>query len=33
MHEHLATTPTPDPALHARLGSLEGLIHLNHETV
>ncbi|MGW6894068.1 hypothetical protein [Streptomyces chartreusis] len=29
----LTTTPTPAPALHARLGSLEGLIHLNHETV
>ncbi|MDV9177678.1 hypothetical protein R6V09_47105 [Streptomyces sp. W16] len=29
----LTTTATPDPALHARLGSLEGLIHLNHETV
>lgn len=29
----LTTTPSPDPALHARLGSLEGLIHLNHETV
>ncbi|MFF4050415.1 hypothetical protein ACFYZ5_27615 [Streptomyces chartreusis] len=29
----LTTTPTPDTGLHARLGSLEGLIHLNHETV
>ncbi|MGX1267152.1 hypothetical protein [Streptomyces phaeoluteigriseus] len=29
----LTTTPTADPALHARLGSLEGLIHLNYETV
>ncbi|WP_409468015.1 hypothetical protein [Streptomyces sp. HC307] len=29
----LTTTPTPHPALQARLGSIEGLIHLNHETV
>lgn len=29
----LTTTPTPDPALHARLSSLEGLVHLNQETV
>lgn len=29
----LTTTPVPDPALQARLGSVEGLIHLNHETV
>ena len=29
----LTTTPTPNPAPHARLSSLEGLIHLNHETV
>lgn len=29
----LTTTPTADPALQARLGSIEGLIHLNHETV
>ncbi|EFL29536.1 predicted protein [Streptomyces viridochromogenes DSM 40736] len=27
------TTPAADPALQARLGSIEGLIHLNHETV
>ncbi|MGW7642151.1 hypothetical protein [Streptomyces decoyicus] len=25
------TTSTPDPALQARLGSIEGLIHLYHE--
>jgi hypothetical protein len=29
----LTTTPTPVPALPTRLGSIEGLIHLNHETV
>ncbi|MFJ5213054.1 hypothetical protein [Streptomyces nigra] len=28
----LATTPAPDPALQTRLGSIEGLIRLNHET-
>ncbi|MFM9633244.1 MULTISPECIES: hypothetical protein [Streptomyces] len=28
----LTTTSTPDPSLHTRLRSLEGLIHLNHET-
>ncbi|MGW7256958.1 hypothetical protein [Streptomyces sp. NPDC054834] len=28
----LTTTPAPDPALQTRLGSIEGLIHLNHET-
>ncbi|REK89589.1 hypothetical protein DY245_14690 [Streptomyces inhibens] len=27
----LTTTPTPDAALQARLGSIEGLVHLNHE--
>lgn len=29
----LTTTPIADPALQASLGSIEGLIHLNHETV
>ncbi|MGW0817216.1 hypothetical protein ACWD00_28945 [Streptomyces viridiviolaceus] len=29
----LTTTPVAEPALQARLGSIEGLIHLNHETV
>ncbi|WP_055688648.1 hypothetical protein [Streptomyces prasinus] len=29
----LTTTPTPGPALQARLDSIEGLTHLNHETV
>jgi hypothetical protein len=29
----LTTTPVADPALQACLGSIEGLIHLNHETV
>ncbi|WP_338703385.1 hypothetical protein V2W30_39265 [Streptomyces sp. Q6] len=29
----LTTTPIPDPALRACLDSLEGLIHLHHETV
>ncbi|MFC5220448.1 hypothetical protein [Streptomyces coerulescens] len=29
----LTTTPTTGPALQARLGSIEGLIHLSHETV
>ncbi|ALO98788.1 hypothetical protein SHL15_7802 [Streptomyces hygroscopicus subsp. limoneus] len=28
----LTTTPTPDSALRTRLGSIEGLTHLNHET-
>ncbi|MFG2275848.1 hypothetical protein ACGFNY_39565 [Streptomyces chartreusis] len=28
----LTTTPAPNPALQTRLGSIEGLIHLNHET-
>ncbi|MFF4794883.1 hypothetical protein ACFY2M_35200 [Streptomyces sp. NPDC001276] len=28
----LATTPTSDPALQARLDSIEALTHLNHET-
>ncbi|MFE5923890.1 hypothetical protein [Streptomyces sp. NPDC056468] len=27
----LTITSTPDPALHARLGSIEGLIHLHHQ--
>ncbi|CAL9674056.1 hypothetical protein SUDANB176_07630 (plasmid) [Streptomyces sp. enrichment culture] len=27
------TVLTATPALQARLGSIEGLIHLNHETV
>ncbi|MFE0375650.1 hypothetical protein ACFW1M_08675 [Streptomyces inhibens] len=27
----LTTTPAPDAALQARLGSIEGLVHLNHE--
>lgn len=27
----LTTTRAPDPALQARLGSIEGLIHLHHE--
>ncbi|MFI0711212.1 hypothetical protein ACH4SK_11240 [Streptomyces inhibens] len=27
----LTATPTPDAALQARLGSIEGLVHLNHE--
>lgn len=29
----LTTTPAPNPVLQGRLGSIEGLIHLNHETV
>jgi hypothetical protein len=29
----LTTTPVAEPALQARLGSIEGLIHLNHDTV
>ncbi|WP_046494583.1 hypothetical protein [Streptomyces odonnellii] len=29
----LTTTSTTDSVLQARLGSIEGLIHLNHETV
>ncbi|MEW2164480.1 hypothetical protein AB0912_16015 [Streptomyces sp. NPDC007084] len=29
----LAATPVVEPALQTRLGSIEGLIHLNHETV
>ncbi|WP_282699738.1 hypothetical protein [Streptomyces sp. CC219B] len=29
----LTTTPVAEPALQARLGSIEGLIHLKHETV
>jgi hypothetical protein len=29
----LTTTSVVDPAMQARLGSIEGLIHLNHETV
>ncbi|MFF9788988.1 hypothetical protein [Streptomyces nigrescens] len=29
----LTTTPVVEPALQTRLGSIEGLIHLNHETV
>ncbi|MDQ0990753.1 hypothetical protein [Streptomyces sp. V3I7] len=29
----LTITPVADPAMQARLGSIEGLIHLNHETV
>jgi hypothetical protein len=29
----LITTAVPDLALHTRLGSIEGLIRLNHETV
>ncbi|MFJ9760315.1 hypothetical protein [Streptomyces sp. NPDC101149] len=29
----LTTTPVADPAMQARLGSIEELIHLNHETV
>ncbi|PBC86004.1 hypothetical protein SAMN05428945_6461 [Streptomyces sp. 2224.1] len=29
----LTTTPVADPAMQARLGSVEGLIHLNHETM
>ncbi|MET9452044.1 hypothetical protein [Streptomyces cinerochromogenes] len=29
----LTTTPVADPAMQARLGSIEGLVHLNHETV
>ncbi|MDO0929549.1 hypothetical protein QQY24_30755 [Streptomyces sp. TG1A-8] len=29
----LTTTPVAEPALQARLASIEGLIHLNHETV
>lgn len=29
----LATTPVAEPALQARMGSIEGLIHPNHETV
>ncbi|MFE9171080.1 hypothetical protein ACFYNZ_16395 [Streptomyces kebangsaanensis] len=28
----LTTTPTPDPALQARLDPVEGLIHLDQET-
>ncbi|MFD4976983.1 hypothetical protein [Streptomyces sp. NPDC058424] len=28
----LTITPTPDPALQARLDSIEGLIHLDQET-
>jgi hypothetical protein len=28
----LTTTPTPDPTLQARLGSIEGLIRLHHES-
>ncbi|MEV0241593.1 hypothetical protein AB0I06_16900 [Streptomyces sp. NPDC050674] len=28
----LATSPAPDPALMARLGAIEGLIHLEHVT-
>ncbi|MGN9761909.1 hypothetical protein [Streptomyces sp. SD31] len=27
----LTTTSTPDPALRARLGCIQGLIHLHHE--
>ncbi|WP_149824534.1 hypothetical protein [Streptomyces tailanensis] len=29
----LLTTPVLDPALQARLGAIEGLVPLNHETV
>ncbi|WP_305733694.1 hypothetical protein [Streptomyces sp. TRM70350] len=29
----LTTTPVAEPALEAGLGSIEGLIHLNHETM
>ncbi|WP_055692566.1 hypothetical protein [Streptomyces prasinus] len=28
----LTITPVPEPALRARLSSIEGLIHLNHES-
>ncbi|MYT68110.1 MULTISPECIES: hypothetical protein [unclassified Streptomyces] len=28
----LTTTPVADPVMQTRLGSIEGLIHLNHET-
>ncbi|MET8565741.1 hypothetical protein ABZV75_36235 [Streptomyces flaveolus] len=28
----LTTTPAPNPALQVRLDSIEGLIHLDHET-
>ncbi|MEV0781295.1 hypothetical protein ACIBLA_37475 [Streptomyces sp. NPDC050433] len=28
----LTTTPAQDPTLHARLGSIEGLIRLHHES-
>lgn len=28
----LTTTPAPDPALHAHLGSIEGLVHLNQKS-
>ncbi|KOV99196.1 MULTISPECIES: hypothetical protein [unclassified Streptomyces] len=28
----LTTTPAPNPTLQASLGSIEGLIHLDHET-
>ncbi|GGS89288.1 hypothetical protein [Streptomyces cinerochromogenes] len=29
----LTITPAPDPALQSRLDSIEGLIHLGHETL
>ena len=28
----LTNTPTPEPTLHTRLGTIQGLVHLSHES-